>query len=214
MAIQLIGVSTSTICDVDAGFKAQRVSIRPIESTGWVSVGAATQAITGAAINQPLFSLRNLAASSLIIRRIGIGATTVTAFTAPQLLEYGLIMCRNFTVSDTGGLQIAFSGSNAKVRTASSTVSSVDCRIATTAALTGGTKILDSNALSINHIYSAAVGSSLPSSLNNMYYSDTASYPIIIAQNEGINILNLAAYGAGGAVKVYVNIEFAEAATF
>ena len=214
MAIQLIGVSTATICDVDAGFKAQRVSIRPVESTGWVSVGAATQAIAGAAANQSLFCLRNAAASALIIRRIGIGAITTTAFTAPQPLEYGLIIARLFTTSDTGGLQIAFSGSNAKVRTSNTTVLSADCRISTTATLTAGTKTLDANAASIGAGYSAAVGVSIPISLNNMYNSDTASYPIIIAQNEGLNIVNLAAYGAGGAVKLYVNIEFAEAPTF
>lgn len=200
--------------EVDATFKALRISVRPMEVTGWLSIGAQTGLLTTAAAAGAIFSLRQIAATLLIIRRVGIGFICTTAFTTAQRVDYGLIVARAFTASDTGGTAIALTGNNAKMRTSLATLTSVDCRIATTAALTAGTKTMDANHLSQQGAWIGAAGASLVPSPNNLLQHDTGDYPLILAQNEGINIQNITLMGAAGVGIAYVNAEFAEAASY
>ena len=213
----IIQNSTGTVTsEVDATMKALRASIRPAEVTAWLSVGARSGAVTVAAANSALFSFRNLGANPVIVRRIGCGFIATTGFTAAQELAYGLKVARAFTASDTGGTAIALTGSNAKVRTSLAALTSVDCRIATTAGLTAGTKTLDTNDLATQGFYAAAsaVGTLLAPALNNLLSHDTGDYPLILAQNEGFNIMNLLVIGAAGVGTFYANVELAEGTSY
>lgn len=208
--------TTGTGLEVDATMKAARVSIRPAEVLGWQSVGVQSGAIATVAANGPVFSLRNISTKLIIIRRVGIGFIATTGFTAAQKLDFGLTVARNFTASDSGGTAIAFTGSNGKHRTSLGTPSSLDARIATTAALTAGTRTLDTNALAMIGGYAAAlgVGAIIAPALNNMFTHDAGDYPLVLAQNEGLILSPLTTMGAGGAGNLFVNLEFAEADTF
>lgn len=215
MGWKLTGGTSGIDADVDTTFKALRVSIRPMEVTSWISVAAKSGAATTVAAAGAIFSLRQLAATLLIIRRIGVGFVATTGFTAAQLLDYALFVARAFTVSDSGGTAIALTGSNCKHRTSLGTPTSVDCRIATTAALTAGTKTLDANALNMVAGYApTTAGVVLTTSQNNLLSHDAGDYPLVLAINEGINVQNVSVMGAAGVGTIYVNAEFSEATAY
>jgi hypothetical protein len=213
-ATRLLNAAGNAFADVDATFKSLRVSIRPAENTGWFSLGAQTGLITGLAANSAIFSFRNASANPVIVRRVGVGFICTTAFTAAQKIDYGLLVARAFTVSDSVGTVIALTGNNAKMRTSLATLTSVDCRISAAVALTAGTKTLDANHLSQVGTWIGAVGAGITPSLNNLLSHDTGDYPMVLAQNEGFNIMNLTAMGAAGVGIAYVNVEMAEATSY
>lgn len=214
MGIQILGQDGSSVVAADSTMKALRSTLRPMEALAWHSVAAKSGNLTTIAAAAAIFSLRNISANPLAIRRIGIGFTLTTAFTAAQIMEFGLMFCRGFTASDTGGSAIALSGSNTKVRTSLATPTSLDCRISTTTALGAGTKVRDSNYLGMQSFWAGAIGNGLTPSLNNLFSHDAGDYPIILAQNEGLNIENITLMGAAGVGIAYVNFEVAEALSF
>ena len=214
MGIQILGQDGASVVAVDPTFDAMRVSLRPAEVVAWQSLGAKTGNATTVAANGSIFSLRNISANLLMIRRVGVGFVLTTAFTTAQILELGLIFARAFTASDSGGTAIAITGSNTKARTSLATPTSMDARISTTAALTAGTKTKDANHLGLVGAWCGAVGAGIAPSLNNLWSHDAGDYPIILNQNEGINIDNVIVMGAAGVGTIYVNVEFAEVASF
>ena len=184
--------------EIDATMKAIRASIRPQEALSWISAAERSGSLTGPAANTALFSFRNLSANPVLVRRVGCGFLTTTAFTA----------------SDTAGTALALTGSNAKHRTSLATLSSIDCRICAAANLTAGTKTLDSNNLGIAGGWSGAVGVTVQPALNNLFAHDPEDYPLVLAQNEGLNIMNLVAFGAAGIGIFYAAIEVAEVSSY
>ena len=207
---------TGTVQQIDPVMQAARSTLRPMECLAWVTAAARSGALTGLAANAAAFSFRNLAANPVIVRRIGIGFITTTGFTAAQELAWGLKAARAFTASDSAGTQIVLTGNNCKNRTSLGQLTSTDCRISAAAALTAGTKVLDTNDLGTNGGYAAAagVGVLLAPSQNNLLSHDAGDYPLVLAQNEGFNIMNLVAMGAGGVGTLYVNMELAEATAY
>ena len=91
MAIIQSGGAAGTALLVEANSGAARVSVRPMDVLGWNSVGVATGALTGLAAGAAIFSFRNLAANPIIVRRVGVGFVTTTAFTAAQMVSFGLL---------------------------------------------------------------------------------------------------------------------------
>ena len=90
--------------------------------------------------------------------------------------------------------------------------SAPDIRIASTAALTAGTRTLETVALASAAGTTSGVGTSMP--ITPLFSHDPGDYPLILAQNEGFIITNGIAMGAAGVINLIVNIEFAEAASF
>jgi hypothetical protein len=199
---------------VTTGHGAMRVADYPMDCLSYVSVGAQTGAITGLAANSAIFSLRNLSANPIAVRSLGIGFALTTAFTTAQLLSFGLVFARSMTTSDTGGTAIAFASNNGKVRTSLGTLTSVDARVAAAAALTAGTKVLDANTLGQTGGWAAGAGTIITPVRNNLFQHDPGDYPIILAQNEGINVMNLTLMGAAGVGVAFVNLEVAEMASY
>ena len=91
-----------------------------------------------------------------------------------------------------------------------------DMRIASTAALTAGTRTLDSQALSVSHGWGGSVllttGAYQPQQII-MYENLPGDTPLILQSNEGIVINNIVAMGAGGVFTVAVNVEWTESST-
>jgi hypothetical protein len=199
---------------VTTGQGAMRVADYPMDCLSYVSVGAQTGNITGLAANSALFSLRNLSANPIAVRSIGIGFALTTAFTTAQLVSFGLTFARGMTTSDTGGTAIAFTSNNAKARTSLGSLTSVDCRVAAASALTAGTKVLDANTLGQTGGWAAGVGTIIPTARDNLYQHNPGDYPIILAQNEGINVMNLTLMGAAGVGVAFINLEVAEMASY
>jgi hypothetical protein len=208
--------NTGSMAAVDASKLALRASLRPFELTGYSAFGAQSGALTGVAANAPVFSLRNAAGNGelVLVRHIGLGFLTTTAFTTAQIVDYGLFFARPFTASDSGGTAISIAGNNTKVRTSLAAPNSMDARIATTAALTAGTRTLDTNALAQIGAWSGGAGQGVVPLQNNLWDQYTGDQLIVLAPNEGLVVANLTAMGAAGVVRLYVNVEFAIAAAF
>lgn len=205
---------TGSVQRIDATFQAGRASLRPPEVLSWVSVGVATGSITGLAAGGAIFSLRNLSANLLLIRRVGVGFICSTAFTTAQRVEFALQVARAFTASDTSGTAVAITGSNCKHRSSLGVLTSVDCRVAAAAVLTAGAKALDANYIGLQAGFVGAVGAGIAPAQDNLLSHNAGDYPIILAQNEGINIINAFAMGAAGVGNAYINLELAEAVAF
>ncbi len=208
--------TTGNGVEINSAQRAMRIADYPVEVGGWISIGAQSGAITATAAAAPLFSLRNISTKLILVRRIGAGLIATTGFTAAQKVDLGLIVARGFSASDTGGTVIALSGSNGKHRTTLNTPAAIDLRIASTAALGAGTRTLDANTLAqvAGYAGAATVGTLIAPAANNLFAHDTGDYPLILAQNEGLIIQSLTAFGAGGIASLYANIEFAEVDLF
>ena len=214
MAVQTLGADGVTLVGVDATKKAMRVSLNPMEVLAWQSLGAKSGLVTGVAAAGPLFSFRNISANPVIVRRVGAGFITTTAFSTAQIVDFWLVVARAFTVSDSGGTAISITGSNGKHRTSLAIPTSVDARIATTAALTAGTRTLDANAFGQIAGWSGAVGQGIAPTVDNLLSHTPGDHPLVLAQNEGFIVRPVTALGPAGVGNFYVNMEFAEAAAY
>jgi hypothetical protein len=224
MPIQLQDGSTANLAGVDATFKALRVSLRPAECIGWWSLGAQSAALsTGIAANASVFSLRNIGANPLLIRRVGAGlignAAAGAGFTAAQKVDFGLYIARSWSTSDSGGTAITITSNNLKHRTSLANPTNLDCRISSGAALTAGTRTLDANTLSQVAGYAPVTTPGVIVALapDNLLQHAAGDYPVVLAQNEGAIIAPLTAFGAYTGTPnftLYVNLEFAEATSY
>ena len=212
MSVKIVDTLGTNELKIDASHSAARNSIRPDEALTWISVGATSGLLTAAAAAAPVFSLRNIGTNLLVIRRVSVGFITTTAFTSAQGLAFNLFVARSFTASDTGGTAIAVTANQNKMRTSLATPTNLDMRIATTGAVTAGTRVLDTVAIGVAGGAATGVGAAM--SPQNLLQHDAGDYPLVLAQNEGIVITNNLAMGAAGVINLHVNIEFAEMASY
>jgi len=216
MGFAIQSADGSIVAELDTTFKALKVAIRPVEVTGWWSVAAKSGAATGIAANGTVFVLRQAAATLLLLRRLGIGFLATTGFTAAQVVDFQASISRAYTVGPTAGTAIALTGNNAKHRTSLTSPTSIDLRISAAAALTAGTRTQDANNIGMvaGYATAAGVGVIIPNSNNNLFGHDPEDYPIVLQQNEGVEVQVTTAMGAGGVGFIYGSIEFAEASAY
>jgi len=211
MAIQVQG-NGGTTQEVDATFRAARVSLRPAEVIGYYSVSGASGALTGVAANGPVFSFRNTGSNLILVRRLSIRFVTTTAFTAAQGLDYQLLRANSFTASDTGGTALYTAGQNKHRNSFTNITSAPDIRISSTGALTAGTRTLETAGMGIAGGSSTGVGTSMLT--EDLLGYDSGDYPLVLAQNEGFVITNGIAMGAAGVIRLQVSVEYAETAAY
>lgn len=221
MAIIQSGANSTNLMSVDPTFAAAHMTLRPPEQTGTYQIAAISGAVAGVGAGSPVFSLRWAPGTGALclINSVIVSATVTTGFTAAQELEYGMYVARGFTVSDTGGTQQVVSGNNQKMRTSMGTsliASGGDMRISSTAALTAGTRTLDSQPMNANSFWAlAATAGSTFSNVNiPLFDRQPGEYPIVLANNEGIVVNNILAMGAAGVVKLVVYVNWTEVATY
>lgn len=215
MAIQNLGADGATIVAADPLFQATRTSLRPPQCLAWHSLSVATGALTVVAAGGAIFSLRNSGTNLLAVRRCGAGFVCTTGFGAAQLFALQLIAARAFTVSDSGGTAIPVTGGTNKHRTSLAAPSSIDCRVSTTGALTGGTKTADTYAMGTAAGYAlTSAGLVIAPTLNNLIEHNASDFPLILAPNEGVNVVMQTTMGATGVGTAFINIEFAEMASY
>lgn len=176
-------------------------------STGSVGAGAAAKLI---------FAARNADTSKLVhITRVQLdGIIATTAFAAGQILAQ-LFIARNMTNDGSGGGTLTLTGINANLKRQMPACVFGPMRVATSAALTAPSWVLDSNPVGqINTHSSGGVAAATPiigsQYLPNdgiLFYADEASeeHPITLGANEGIGIVvTVPATGvwiAGGTMK-------------
>ena len=175
---------------------------------------------TGMGANAPIASLRWApAAGNLMLALLGVHAEMVitTAFTTPQAVDLEMFVARGFTAADSGGTAVVLSGNNQKMRdggggVAMSASQIADLRAATTAALTAGTRTLDTTAIgSAVFGQSNVVGNA---DQRDLYRLEPADHALILAANEGLVFQVPTAQGAVGVVKYVISIKHAEILTY
>lgn len=211
MAIQIIGSGGASV-EADSTFSALRMSLRPMQTINWQSIGAVSGNLTGVAANGPVFSFRNTGTNLMLIRRVALGFAVLTAFTTAQALTYSMIKANSFTVSDTGGTALYTAGANKFCNSMTNISSAPDIRIAAAAALGAGTRTLESRGLGLYSGSASALGAVAP--ISPIFAHDPEDHPLVLAQNEGFIITNLIAMGVTGVIQLQVDVEFAEVTSF
>lgn len=216
MAIIQTGAASSGNLIVDPTMQAGHVTLRPPELLGAYQIGLTSGALTGVLAGAPVYSFRfNPAVSTnvIMIRRVEIGFSTITAFTTAQSLQYSLQVARAWTVVDSGGVSAAFTQANTgKLRTTMPTsqmaLTGSNLQIANTGTLTAGTRTLDTQVMSFAQATSNGVGTS--ATLLPILQQQPGDYPLILGAQEGFIINNVQAMGAAGVINLTVNVEWLE----
>ena len=228
------GGASGSLLNVDTATLAARVQIRPTDigvlGSYQVSALSGTMA-AGLAAGSTIVSCRwGDATRTMLLRRVALTARIAgTAFTAGVTL-FDIIIARGFTASDSGGNSILPTGNSNKRRTSFGTTLVTDLRTSSTAALTAGTRTLDSFAIAqtrgfvpatqVNYPFVGKGVTNVPGASTvaysldpqDLFILDTSSeWPLVFVQNEGFIVR--ATVPATGTWEFGVQIEWAEIAT-
>ena len=192
MAIQIQG-NGGVIADVDGtNFRALRVANRPVDygALGIYSVSMSTGVMAaGLAAGAEIWQLRWTDATRFCaVYSVEFdGAGSIAAFAAGAT-RADVVIARNWTADGSGGTAATLTGNNNKLRSSMGSPLVGAVRIASTAALTAGTKTLDSQAVgAIARGATATAGIEILPALHLFSASDDSdNHPIVLAQNEGL----------------------------
>ena len=148
------------------------------------------------AANSEVFQFRFLSGTKtwcLVEKVIFDGLGIIAVATAAGPLGFQMVPARAWTAAGSGGTRIAVSGDNLQMETAIANSQVNDIGIATTGALTAGTKTLDANAIgqALGGVGTAAVTAYGPSSIvtpQPLFNMEQASQPLVLANQEGFVI--------------------------
>ena len=217
MAIIQSGANSTVLQTVDPTFLAARSSERPPEILGAYQMTLTSGALTAVAAGATVYSFRWAPPTSTrlcMIRRVEVGFSTITAFGAAQALQYSLQIARAWNTADTVGTTGLFTQTNTgKFRTTMPTSAFAgggQITIATTGAISAGTRTLDTQAIATVQGQSTAIGTVLTAT--PIYQHQPGDYPIIFAANEGFILNNVQLMGATGVINLIVNVEWMELA--
>lgn len=223
MAIIQSGASVDLL-SVDPGYKAARVSVRPLDygALGAYAYGGFTGVLPAAlAANSEIFQFRWADATRFaVIRKVRISASVSTTFFAAGVpIQIDLVKAGSWSVQGTGGTGLTPAALLKRRSTmASAILGAGDMRIATTAALGAGTKTLETLALS-----SIAAAGPITASLNGgiiapgtiLWQAEVGDgeMPLVLAQNEGF-VIRSVAVPATGTWMASVNIDWTEVTAY
>ena len=191
MAIQIQG-NGGTVAEVDGTvYRAMRATLRPID---YGALGAYRMSqlsgtmAAGLAGNSEIFQFRWTDATRLCVVTSVVFdglSGSATAFAA-GFGKVDMLVARSWSADGSGGSAATLTGNNAKQRTSMGTTLLGASRIASTAALTAGTKTLDTQPIGQ---YSAAFGTGtsiqwIPQ-FDLFHIDPGGEAPLVLAQNEG-----------------------------
>lgn len=191
MAIQLQG-NDGTVAGVGGStYRAVKVQQMPLD---YGSLGSYRKSLisgtmaAGLVANSEIFQFRWSDATRLcVVHKIildGLGGSG-TAFAA-GFGKVDLVPARSWTADGSGGTSATLTGNNAKMRTAMGTTLLGAARIASTAALTAGTKTLDTDAIG-QYTFTVGTAASVQYAANIPLLGEDIgpTPPLVLAQNEG-----------------------------
>jgi hypothetical protein len=193
-------------------------------SGGFFRIGSTSGTMAAAlGANSEIFQFRYVTAASrlALVYKISISAGANVAATAAALVAFRACIARAWTVAGSGGTRIVLTGDNVNLRTSMSASEVNDAGICTTAALTVGTKTLDTTdigAISVG-IGTGAITTALDLkflSLAILFDADgEGQHPIVLANQEGFVIRSGAnAFPATMTWSFSVNVLWAEVPAF
>jgi hypothetical protein len=221
MSIVLAGGTSGISADVDpdSNLKVQ------IRTPGFGTLGCYELVATSGAIaatlaaGSTLFSLRWTDATRFcLIKRIRASAVVVSAITTAVVFDLAVSIARSYTASDSGGTTLTPLNANNKMRTSMGNSLMGSMSMATTAALTVGTRTVDTlpvgrfQGLTGTTIGTQIFGTGGPMALLDR--SVPGLHPILLAQNEGIVVTNPLAGPATGTFTILIEIEWEEVPSY
>lgn len=213
---QITSGASSSKLTVETTHTAARTSGRPMDLgvRGAYLASFPTGVLPAAlAANSEIFQWRFAAAGGILclIRSVRVtAAVSTTAFAAGVPVSIEGRIARSWTVAGTGGTRTTFGTNDAKKRSsfAQSILTAADVGVATTAALTVGTKTLDGTPFGgVLWQPGTAVASSPLMSLWERNTSD--EYPMLFATGEGF-VIRSVAVPATGTWQANITVEWAE----
>ena len=197
MGIQLIGNGGTIIGGGEEASKPLHGDIRPYAGN-WYRYAGFTGTIGAAlAANSELLQFRFVSGTktyAVVTKVMFDGLGIVAVATAAGPLGFYMTPARAWTAARSGGTRIAQSGDNLQMRTSAPNSQVNDLGIATTGALTAGTKTLDANAIgqAIGGVGTGAVTIYGPTSIVApqplLDSSAGATSPLVLANQEGFVI--------------------------
>lgn len=192
MAIQIQG-NSGTVAEVSGTtYRALVVTQKPVD---YGALGIYRKSLTsgtmaaGLAAGANVYSFRWGDATRLCVKqRLYIDglAGSATAFTA-GFGNLKAFVARSFTASDTGGTAGTLTGNNSKLRTSMGATLLTDVRISSTAALTAGTRTLDTDPVGqLAFTVGTAVSVQYINTLSLLSEDVGHEMPLVFSQNEGI----------------------------
>lgn len=164
---------------------------------GYYRVGAVSGTIAAAlAANSEVFQFRYVTAASRIalVYKICVSAGANLAATAAAITSLRATVARSWTAAGSGGTRLTLTGNNVKLRTSYATSEVNDAGILTTAALTAGTKTLDTTDIGqvAYGIGTGAITTSVPLVIlprTPIFDADgEGQHPLVLANQEGFVI--------------------------
>lgn len=187
---------------------------------GWHRIGAASGTMAAAlAANAEIFQFRYVTAASRlgVVYKVTLSAGANVAATAAGIVTLNMTVARGWTAAGSGGTRIVLTGDNAQLRTSMAASEVNDAGISTTAALTAGTKTLDTtNVGSVTFGIGTGAITATPSltilPLSEIFNpAGEGGHPLVLANQEGFVLRNGAAiWPAGMTWGFSVNVLWAE----
>jgi hypothetical protein len=142
-----------------------------------------------------------------LVTRLRARGVTIVGFTAAQEVLLALFKLTGYTAAHTGGTALTPSKKRAAAPTTLMTG-----RVANTAQLTAGTHVLDTDPIASGAFSELAAAATVPKGVADLFLSteDLAQYPIVLAPNEGLLIRSEIAMGAGGTMRLGVEMDWLE----
>lgn len=213
--------STTDLVTVETQHKAMRTTLRPMDlgTRGAYSLAVVSGVMAaGLAGNSEIFQMRWIDATRLmILRSVSLSAAPGTTAFAAGPIEFNLTPARGWTVDGGAGTAVVMSTANTNKKRTSfplSLFSDTGIRFSATAALTAGTKTLDTNRMAsisswVTSVATTAYSGNLVNPGTVLWQRNTPDeYPVLFAQNEGFVIR--ATVPATGTWQYSVQVEWAE----
>lgn len=219
MPFQQEGIS-GVVQEVEPNTRAGRVTIRPHDMLGSYRVaefsGLMTTIAAKTATAGHVFAWRWTSTNLALLRYLKVRYSVITGFTAAQELGFDVAIARGYTASHTAGTALSFAASAAKKRSSMPSSLVGDARIATAAALTAGTHTLDPHPIVISGTRTLAAAATVPGYdfEETLDLTNSGDHPYVFAQNEGLVVRNNILMGAGGTVRMHVQMAWDEIASY
>jgi len=221
MAIQLQGVGAVAIGSSEDASAPIHVALHGMAGNAYRYSGFTGTIGAALGANSELLQFRFLTGTKTkcIVRKImldGIGIVAVATALGP--LGWMVKPARSWSVAGSGGTRIATTGDNLQLRQANPASQVNDLGIATTGALTAGTKTLDANAIgqAIISIGTGAVTTyqAIPESGQALLDVSGGGAPLVLGDQEGFSILTTHVGPAALTYVVGFTIDWLEVAAY
>lgn len=151
------------------------------------------------------------ATKTALVDKIRLQLATVTDFTTLQQFAVGCRMARSYTASHAGGTAATLTGDNCKLRSTYATTGTTDARMATTAELTAGTHVIDTQPILVLSTSAPSAGATTDQvPWANEFNGASCGGPIVLAQDQGFVVSNETLMGAAGTAILAVELEWRE----